>query len=398
MESILKYLTSLADFQFNKFLGTHVAAANYKIPFRTENKQITKLQEYTFQDNESIWNEIIHNRIRRTDLTIKLNGFSLFEWLPRSPGLFHTPRAEMARDFAINNIVVLDNEDVVYDPYGKISMLEGGVGAIRLKPITMENESYYLMTASSSSVCHEGFPLAVPESYRNEVIDEINGYSEKNFEITGKLIFVPDFLSELYADYRNIPQLFLKVESIDYSNRSKDFSKASVTRTIDYGIGNLDNYKVPIKDPNALWVSVAVSFLSKFEGYKKTYATYVSFDPREDGAAEKAIKWLEDIYVVGKYKGLIVTDFDQQQKRFENAPFSLKKVMNLSLEQKEIKSIAKNSHINTQDFIGHQNQVLYYLELHGDNHGGIQLGGEGNSQSINIQDVENTKIDKSDIK
>jgi hypothetical protein len=41
-------------------------------------------------------------------------------------------------------------------------MLEGGVGAIRLKTIKLFNKHHWLMTASSDGVTHTGIPLMVP--------------------------------------------------------------------------------------------------------------------------------------------------------------------------------------------------------------------------------------------
>ena len=41
------------------------------------------------------------------------------------------------------------------------------------------------------------------------------------------------------------------------------------------------------------------------------------------------------------------------------------------------------------DLIGHQNQINNYI-LHGDNFGGIQIHGNGNSQSVNVHNKDNS--------
>ena len=98
-----------------------------------------------FADNASIWNSVIAEQVR-SEMRVKLESFLLLEWFPRSPGLFHTPRALDARREAMLHI------DGRYDrrgtgdhtfvllPEGKFSMLQGGVGCIRLKPITRQGE------------------------------------------------------------------------------------------------------------------------------------------------------------------------------------------------------------------------------------------------------------------
>lgn len=46
--------------------------------------------------NESFWGKVLNEEIR-ANTTVLLRDFRLFEWFPRSPGLFHTKRGKIAR-------------------------------------------------------------------------------------------------------------------------------------------------------------------------------------------------------------------------------------------------------------------------------------------------------------
>ena len=98
-----------------------------------------------------------------------------------------------------------------------------------------------------------------------------------------------------------------------------------------------------------LKVSVAVSFTSEFEGGTNTYASYVNFDPSDYRSFRESVEWMEQDYIVGKYKGRVITDFDEQRSHFPNAPFSLKKVMELSLSRPEVINVIHELHLDGAD-------------------------------------------------
>lgn len=381
-----KHLINLLPDQAKTFLHTHASTANFIAPSQTTDDYAPSQQtDKNFANNESIWDEIISKRLRRTDLNVILEGFFLFEWFPRSPGLFHTETATKSRRQAEDHIDSVEDGVTIYNPYGKSSMLDGGIGTVRLKPIEIKNQTYYLMTASSTGICHEGFPLAVPSDYYNKYIEEINDFKVKPFMVVGKLQFVPESLSKLYRGSKKVPQLYLQVEHLIPTRFSRTFEPAP------YSLRQSIVWRHPSPRRDSFWVSVAVSFLSDYEGHKRIYATYVSFDPREPDSLDNAVEWMEQDYVIGKYKGKVITDFDQQQANFSDAPFSLEKVMNLRLTAKEIRKVAENMDIDVDDFIEPQKQIINYLTIQGSNYGGIQQGGEHNTQIVEVQNVSKTK-------
>jgi hypothetical protein len=266
----------------------------------------------TFHHNNSIWEEVNLERLKRSDVDITLDSFFLFEWLPRSPGLYYTPEGRSARREAKMNIMSTSGNRIVYNPYGKLSMLDGGVGSIRLKPLKIEGENHFFVSASSSGLCDEGFPVAIPEDLFNKIIDEISSRGSVVRTVTGKLKFIPDELEKIYSGYRSVPKRFLKVEQVSINKQPKSRSLAGLT------------------------VNVAVSFLSSYEGEEKVYATYVGFEPGDKNNFRTSMEWLEHDYVHREFNGKIITDFDQVVPHFKSAPFSLSKVMSLNISSSDI--------------------------------------------------------------
>jgi hypothetical protein len=354
IEQTPKHFISLAYNQIAPFLNSHAATVNYivpSLPSLNEHEKSPNAEDRIFYTNSSIWEAIIHERIRRTDINIILDGFFLFEWIARSPGLFHTSRGRMARHEAQRNIGSMQDGVITYNPQGKASKLEGGVGNVRLRPIEIKSQGYYLMSASSSGVCHEGFPVAMPVDLYNKCIEEITDRGAVVRKLVGKLRFIPDELAVLYRGYRDVPQLYLHID----------------------GVGQIKHPQS--RHMEELRVSVAVSFLSEYEGFKNIYATYVHFDPSDRDSFRQSVDWMEQDYVIEKYKGQVITDFDQQESHFATAPFSLEKVMNLGLVEGEVRRLGSMLNINTEGVIEHQTEV--YKTIIYNNYG--QVGAMGDN-------------------
>jgi hypothetical protein len=252
-QTAARHFVPLQGWSARTVVGTQVDAAGYQAAADMNESQ--KINVPICHSNNEIWELILHNRVRRSDLRISLDSFFLFEWFPRSPGLFHTSNGRQARRLAQKWIVEFAGGTVVYDPYGKASMLDGGVGTVRFRPIELAGTSYYLMTASSSGTCHEGFPIAVPEEFYNRMIDEIEDHGAVVRNVTGHLRFVPERMRSFFADVRDVPQLYLVVDDVGMPAHARS------------------------RRMEELRVSVAVSFVSDYEGVPRMYASYVTFDP-----------------------------------------------------------------------------------------------------------------------
>jgi hypothetical protein len=201
-------------------------------------------------------------------------------------------------------------------------MLKGGVGCIRLRPKTLDIGSAWFLSASSTGVAHEGFPVAIPDDIFQGYIDSVKRRGALRCTLQGKLQFLPDPVVELYRDYRGVPQLYLLVEKL-----------------------------IPDSDQGheQLLVSAGISFLSTFEGKEKMYASYATFDSGVPGSVDEVVDWIQDVYVKELYGGRVITDFDEQMTHFENATFSLRNIMNNRLNRDEVQTVIQTLNLYAAD-------------------------------------------------
>jgi hypothetical protein len=291
--------------------------------YLTKPISLKKRRDREYSDNSAFWHDLLKEEIRAT-FVVCLSDFQLFEWFPRSPGLYHTPDAARARQEAMHHVdykfpgekdVIRDhanplrrgsskrtddqNRQIVFTPTGKLSMLQGGIGCIRLKPIKFPHGIYWFMSASSTGSPDEGIPVAVSNEHYTTAIEFIQQYGYCQCDLTGTVKFIDEQHSDLYSSFGRVPQMYIEID-------------------------DLVPARVEIGEPE---VSVAVSFKSEFEGRVGVYAAYVTFNPKEPSSREEAVDWLNREYVKGRYSGEIITDFDQQATSFSRVLFSLETIM-----------------------------------------------------------------------
>lgn len=296
--------------------------------------------DHVFRSNEVLWDAVLTERLYPST-TIKLDDFYIFEWFPRSPGLYHTPDGRHSRLIALDYTIpynlsseVKNIDDAnrlakgnflpdhmrIFNPHGKWRMIEGGIGSIRLQDKNIDVGKVYFMAASSTLIAHEGFPIALPEHIYEKLISSIREKGVVRCNLVGKLRFVPSDLNSLYSGYTRVPQLYLLVDSYSVSKNQA-----------------LND------DPE---VSVAVMFRTTGESENNYFSSYVTFYPGQRGSLESRVEWLEDTYVKSMYNGEIITDFDEHSHRFENAEFSLKKVLNKDVTMDDAENFIQHIHVS----------------------------------------------------
>jgi hypothetical protein len=178
-------------------------------------------------------------------------------------------------------------------------MLQGGIGCIRLKPIDISGVRHWLLTATSDGIVHTGVPIAVPLPLCRSLLPVICDRGAICATVYGEIDFIPDPFSRLFNRSEMVPKLYL---------RATRFERCEPLR-------------------RKLEASVAVSFLSDYQGAPAVYATYVSFRPDIEGSFDEAMSWMKKDYVEGEYGGRIITDFDQTRTVFSEARLALSDVM-----------------------------------------------------------------------
>jgi hypothetical protein len=254
-------------------------------------------EELKAGSNAKVWERFVREDIYDTK-RVTLEEFHLFEWFPLAPGKFHTAEASQAREDAEQYLEQTLDGKTYYNPMGKGLMIQGGVGNVRLLPRTINGEEHYFMTASSTGICHEGFPVLLPRRFYGEIKARIRQDGAAPVTLRGEMRYLPDQLQTLFGSNRDVPLLYLHVDM-------------PPQRT------------APRREVMNHEVSIAVSFRGKFQGEEGTYATFATFDPADQKDKERACQWIERFYVTEKYEGVVLTDFDEINPRFPRQDFSL---------------------------------------------------------------------------
>lgn len=202
-------------------------------------------------------------------------------------------------------------------------MIQGGIGSVRFKPITLEYDDYWLCTATSDRYCHSGIPLAVP----NHLIERLGFEFLHRYDITGQVRFLPDFLERHFYHMRRIPQIYILVDHIKHQGTQKS---------------------APIKiTPMVFFTGGRYLGLSGDEN-----VTYVTCRSDSLDELDRASEWVS--WYAHRYDGHVITNFDQQRPIFEDAPFSLQKVMSGNVREQDLQQF----HIrNAEIVVGYVNQI-----------------------------------------
>jgi hypothetical protein len=288
----------------------------------------------TYLTNDDLWADLTARGVW-PGAVVTLDNFCLSEWLPQRPGLFYVNAwqredaarlrvtkdgidsvgdlnahnlKEMRRDIdAIAGILGADESAELYYPSGKWSMIQGGVGCVRLKPRRLYGEDVWFLGASSTPVAHAGCVVALRTDLYATIAERMRSRGAVRCSLTGRLTFVPDELIALYGAAVGIHQLYVLVEELTLRDQDKD-QRYLATGAV-----------MVTKDPNA---ETSYSWAPRGVG-----AAYVTFEPGRPRSIGLACEWLAENYVEGFMGGRVVTDFDEQVRRFHGATFGLEVIL-----------------------------------------------------------------------
>jgi hypothetical protein len=247
--------------------------------------------------NAEVWEYFVQEDIYDTK-RIVLEEFHLFEWFPLAPGKFHTKQASHSRKNAQRYLEQSADGETYYNPLGKGMMIQGGIGNVRLLPRKINGEPHYFMTASSTGVCHEGFPVLLPRRFYGDIKARIQRDGAAAVTLRGEMRYLPEQLRTLFGSDRDVPLLYLHVDRPPQPTAPRP---------------EVTNHEI----------SIAVSFKGKFQEEDGTYATFDTFDPAVRGDKQRAISWIEQFYVTERYHGVVLTDFDETHPTFPQRNLSM---------------------------------------------------------------------------
>lgn len=190
---------------------------------------LPKAKDREFSDNQSLWRHILEERLR-AERVVRLSGFRIFDWVPRNPGLFHTENARWAREKAGRHVMELDrmrfaeylgadgappdgadvlrnvtssqgvSRRLIFTPQGKCSMVQGGVGCVRFKPLNLAAGGVaWLVSATSSAAPDEGIPLLISDAHYQDIEDELIERGFATCDIVGRTKFVPEEFADMFS-------------------------------------------------------------------------------------------------------------------------------------------------------------------------------------------------------
>jgi len=266
------------------------------------------------QSNQEFWEYALKD-IFFENQTVRLKKFHLTQWIPAAPGRYFTPRAEEARNEAKH---YLSHNKREYLPLGKVNMILGGVGSLRLSAKDTGSKTFYILGASSTGISHQGIPIALPEREHDKLIPTIKSAGGCVVNITGSLRIIPPIISLPYYE-RQIPKFYIVAQDIEFVRKSH---------------------------PTELLATAAIMFPSHDgkrthtrEGYRINFSkswSFCSFTPSIPNSLNKAVGWLREY--AQRYSGIddliIVSDFDEYYEHFTNPiEFPIKNVCYGDIDQ-----------------------------------------------------------------
>ena len=186
--------------------------------------------------------------------------------------------------------------------------------------------------------------LGVPDGLYGQLINQVRAGGSACVNIAGQMEFIPAEMSDIYCRYTGLPQTFLRVHDID-------LAKNEVGPTL---------------------ISPAITFSSQYEGEARSYACYVTANAADYAGLKERIRWMDEEYVSGRYRGSVLTDFDQTTAHFQSVKFSLEKVMNFGIFLKEIESTMQQNYVFVES-------LYCSLHLHA---GGMGQDGVGHGRCV----------------
>lgn len=309
--------------------------------FTTPDTDLTRV----VTSNEEAWKLFVQEQLYDTR-RVRLEHFHLFEWFPLTPGRFHTDEARDNRQMAYDMMERTPQGHAYFNPYGKASMLRGGIGAVRLRPRLVASEAHFFMTASSNGVCHEGFPVLIPRRFYGQLKPRLLKEGAVPVNLGGEMRYLMEDLPSFFSTHREIPQLYLHVDE-------------------------LQELPSPRAEVSGYAVSVAISFVGEFQGNEGMYASYTTLDPSSNESLAHAVNWLGKFYVTERYKGVVVTDFDEVQPRFSNAIFGLPDLMAGKLKDEKLREFLKD-----RDLAQNINERFFLVYKEINTQGGAYIAGD----------------------
>jgi len=253
-------------------------------------RELVETDEVSPSSEEQFWAAGAKNVFQR----VSLNEYVLVNWFPRTPGVAWSHHAMVfLSEF---NRTPLTDDAVLgphYTPFDKVSLVEGaGIGTIRLRPRKIDGKDSWYATALTGRECHRGIPLVIPDS----VLRQSGVEWGETVNIKGQIRFMQDASLDDTASYvHHASPLIVFVDHLEGARpKAKDPILINPVVLLEEGTARYGNHVLA-------FVNCGIS------------------EPK------RAVDWLERY--AKKFDGRIVTNFDQQEPTFADAPLSYQRLV-----------------------------------------------------------------------
>lgn len=264
-----------------------------------------------YRDEAALWADAHGSDGLYETQYLRLEDVDLLEWIPRSPGLYHTVEAKRGRAKAIAHTLAYEKDGVVLDPIGKAGMVWGGLGCVRLAMKDVGGRPTKFMCATSSGRAHGGFVVAIGGDDYARIADDIAHKGSVPCSVKGRLrVATPDNGLPV-AFRRGMPRFYLAADGLKPLRRSQRQVSLDVAPAVTFRPGTGSSGDLPLGSG--------------------PYYAYAHFDPSRPGALDACVEWLEDTYVRARFDGEVLTDFGEQVGHFDSVGCPLRDVMDLTI-------------------------------------------------------------------
>jgi hypothetical protein len=243
---------------------------------------------------------------------VRLNGFRITDWFPRAPGVYWSAPGTEIRTYLSNQYEYNDAQlGSYFRPATKSALIEmGGIGAIRLRPRRLDGEDCWFATALKGNECHSGIPLAIPDALlRGAGVgwgDQVN--------IVGQVRFLQDAgLDDVAAYVHHTRPLIVFVDELQGVTNRQPGESIVITPVVLFEFTD--------------WRSR--------DGYDRAQYTFVRCSTASDSDLDAAVAWIEKY--AKKFKGRVITNFDEQRPALANAPLSYQRLVDKTYNRTVIK-------------------------------------------------------------
>ncbi|MDG4771840.1 hypothetical protein [Solwaraspora sp. WMMD792] len=263
------------------------------------------------------WDTVLHSR-PAAGFRVTIETVCITEWLPYSPGQYHTERARRQRLLALRQIdSITDRPDgtklVEFNPYGKASMVSGGIGSLRLAPKDTGMGLVHFLGASSSGYSYKGFPVAFDANCYDRLESDIRARGYSWGRLVGELRILPSTDDRIQYP-RRMPRYYLLAS--DFTRSAEVDTRPTASAQIIYGT-------------------------TQSAANRKSWC-FTHFKPsRHDSELYAGIEWMEDYARRNSRKAggdiSIISDFDELHNHFADVEFPLRDAVHYKLNMPRLR-------------------------------------------------------------